>query len=59
VSPAPTPSRPQLPRGYESDQTTGAHGELVPFDQPLLARFGAAYEAKYEWPLSGEDLDPA
>jgi Pyridoxamine 5'-phosphate oxidase len=28
-------------------------------DRPLLARFGMAYEAKYDWPLSREDLDPA
>jgi hypothetical protein len=27
-------------------------------DRTLLARFGEAYEAKYQWPLSGEDLDP-
>jgi hypothetical protein len=28
-------------------------------DRALLARFGAAYEAKYDWHLSREDLDPA
>jgi hypothetical protein len=27
-------------------------------DRPLLVRFGEAYEAKYDWPLSPEDLDP-
>jgi hypothetical protein len=28
-------------------------------DRALLARFGQAYEAKYDWPLNREDLDPA
>jgi hypothetical protein len=28
-------------------------------DRPLLARFGEAYEAKYDWPLGPEDLDPS
>jgi hypothetical protein len=28
-------------------------------DRPLLTRFGEAYEAKYDWPLSRDDLDPA
>jgi hypothetical protein len=28
-------------------------------DRSLLARFGEAYQAKYDWPLSREDLDPA
>jgi hypothetical protein len=28
-------------------------------DRSLLARFGTAYEPKYEWPLSRDDLDPA
>jgi hypothetical protein len=27
-------------------------------DRLLLARFGEAYEAKYDWPLSPDDLDP-
>jgi hypothetical protein len=27
-------------------------------DRALLARFGRAYETKYDWPLSREDLDP-
>jgi general stress protein 26 len=27
-------------------------------DRALLARFGEAYEAKYDWPLSPQDLDP-
>jgi Pyridoxamine 5'-phosphate oxidase len=27
-------------------------------DRPLLERFGEAYAAKYDWPLSSEDLDP-
>src|SRR5918995_3311351 len=27
-------------------------------DRSLLARFGEAYETKYDWPLSREDLDP-
>jgi general stress protein 26 len=27
-------------------------------DRPLLARFGEAYRAKYDWPLSSEDVDP-
>ncbi|HYY20582.1 MAG TPA: pyridoxamine 5'-phosphate oxidase family protein [Thermoleophilaceae bacterium] len=134
----PTPSRPQLPRGYGVEKATGAPGERLPWsrvsewltaarnywvcttrpdgrphakpvwavwledqllfsthpesitarnlranpvlvvhpesgddvaivdgtarrldDRALLARFGAAYEAKYDWHLSGEDLDPA
>jgi hypothetical protein len=138
VNPAPTPSRPPLPRGYGIDQAAGAPGELVPWqrvsewlaaarnywvcttrpdgrphtkpvwglwlddrflfsthpatitarnllanpalvvhlesgdqvaivegtaerlaDRPLLGRFGAAYKAKYDWPLSREDLEPA
>ena len=27
-------------------------------DRPLLERFGETFEAKYDWPLSPEDLDP-
>jgi len=27
-------------------------------DRSLLARFGKAYSAKYDWPLSPEELDP-
>jgi hypothetical protein len=27
-------------------------------NRPLLARFGEAYEAKYDWPMSPQDLDP-
>jgi hypothetical protein len=28
-------------------------------DRRLLARFGEAYEAKYHWPMSPEELDPS
>jgi hypothetical protein len=27
------------------------------FDQPILVRFGRMYEAKYQWPMSPEDVD--
>lgn len=27
-------------------------------DRSLLARFGAEYESKYDWPMSPEDIDP-
>jgi general stress protein 26 len=41
------------------DQVTIVEGTAKRIeDRALLARFGAKYEAKYDWPLSSEDLDP-
>jgi hypothetical protein len=41
------------------DQVAIVEGNAVRLDdRALLARFGEAYEAKYDWPLSREDLDP-
>jgi len=41
------------------DQVATVEGTAMRLDdQPLLARFGEAYEAKYDWPLSRDDLDP-
>jgi hypothetical protein len=41
------------------EQVAIVEGEAMRFDERgLLARFGEAYEAKYDWRLSPEDLDP-
>jgi Pyridoxamine 5'-phosphate oxidase len=41
------------------DRVAIVEGTAVRVDnRPLLARFGEAYEAKYDWPLSSEDLAP-
>jgi hypothetical protein len=42
------------------DQAAIVEGTAARLDDgPLLARFGELYEAKYDWPLSRADLDPA
>jgi general stress protein 26 len=41
------------------DQVVIVEGTAIRLDdRPLLARFGEAYGAKYDWPLGPEDLDP-
>jgi general stress protein 26 len=41
------------------DQVVIVEGKAERLDaRPLLERFGEAYEAKYDWPLSRDDLDP-
>jgi Pyridoxamine 5'-phosphate oxidase len=41
------------------DQVVVVEGTAIRLDdRSLLAQFGEAYEAKYDWPLSPEDLDP-
>jgi hypothetical protein len=42
------------------DQVVIIEGTAIRLDaRPLLARFGKAYEAKYDWPLGPEELDPS
>lgn len=41
------------------DEVVIVEGTASRVDDPsLLEMFGEAYEAKYDWPLSSEDLDP-
>jgi hypothetical protein len=41
------------------DHVAIVEGRATLDDSTLLARFGEAYETKYDWALSREDLDPA
>jgi pyridoxamine 5'-phosphate oxidase-like protein len=41
------------------EHVTIVEGTALRLDDPaLLARFGEAYQTKYDWPLSPKDLDP-
>jgi len=54
-------ANPALVAHLESgDQVAIVEGTAMRLDdRALLARFGETYQAKYDWPLRREDLDPA